>query len=78
MGLTDDLKDQAERIRSGGGRQSGEVRREAFYQSQLWPKMPQALDYLNELPGQLEGVARYRLPESSHLTSAVQGLRFEA
>ena len=79
MGLLDELKDQAERIRSEGERQTEGARREAFYQSQLRPKMLHAFDYLNELLQQLnvvqpEVVAEFRVPGYAHPISAVQVL----
>ena len=49
MGLLEDLKSEAERIRSEGERLTEAAQREAFYKANLRPKMLQALDYLNEL-----------------------------
>lgn len=79
MGLLDDLRNEAERIRSEGGRQSDEARREAYYRAKLRPVMLQALDYLNELLEQMrvvrpQVVAQYHLPGYPRPISAVQHL----
>lgn len=79
MGLLEDLKSEAERIRSEGERLTEAAQREAFYKANLRPKMLQALDYLNELLEQLkvvrpEVVGRYLLPGYSQPISATQAL----
>ena len=79
MGLLEDLKSEAERIRSEGERLTVAAQREAFYKANLRPKMLQALGYLDELLEQLkvvrpEVVGRYLLPGYSQPISATQAL----
>lgn len=80
MGLLDDLKNQAERMRADGEvRQSEQAQCEAYYQAQIRPALLRALDYLNELLEQVRVVqpqvhAEFHLPGHAKAIATLQAI----
>lgn len=70
MGLLDDLKNEAEKIKeSGARRETEQARREQHYQTRITPALKQIYHYLRELLDQLAIIQpeigmHYRLPNS--------------
>lgn len=80
MGLLDDLKQEAERIRAEGeDDRSSQAQREAYYREAIKPALLRVLDYLIELLEQLEVIApqidgEFDLPGYRHTIQARQSL----
>lgn len=80
MGLLDDLKQEAERIRAEGEEsRSVQARREAFYRNETKPALLRILDFLIALLEQIEVIApeihgQFRLPGYRSEIQALQSL----
>lgn len=80
MGLLDELKQEAERVRAKGEEdRSSQAQREAYYRQEIKPALLRVLDYLVELLEQLEVIApeihgEFQLPGYRHPIRARQSL----